>query len=427
MTDRAETRARSGLVVGIGASAGGLESFQEFFDHMPSDCGMSFILIQHLDPHHESLLVGLLAKRTQMQVVQAQDGMTVEPDTVYLIAPDSVLTVEKRVLQVQSPRPRDPLRAPIDTFFQSLAEDQGESAVGIVLSGTGTDGSRGLRRIKDRGGLTLAQAEKSAEYAGMPRSAVATGSVDHVLEIGAMPQRLLQHAEHASRVEATRIEEQAEGQLDRIFGALHRRLGHDFSLYKKNTVLRRIQRRMKVLRVDSVEDYVNVLEKKPKEIDLLFQDLLIGVTRFFREPDSFESLRRTALARRLEDADADQTIRVWVPGCATGEEAYSVAILLREESERVESRAKIQIFATDIDKEALAVARAGRYPASISADVSEERLQRFFTREDGQYRVDKGLRELCIFSPHDLIQDPPFSRLDLISCRCGLPTKSSCR
>jgi two-component system, chemotaxis family, CheB/CheR fusion protein len=406
-------------VVGMGASAGGLEAFQKFFAAMPPDAGMAFVLAQHLDPRHVTLMPELLGHSTAMPVAQVRDETPVQADHVYVIPPNATLTIEAGMLRVRPPRDDRGLRMPIDSLFHSLAEDQGRNAVCVLFSGSGSDGSLGLRAVKDHGGMVMAQSPESAKHDAILRSAIATGMVDHVLRPEEMPAKLLEYAaylrEHGEG-SAARMEETAQ-QLTRICAVLRRRTGHDFSQYKTNTLVRRIERRMQVLQVPSVVGYVARLRNDPKEADLLFRDLLIGVTHFFRDPAAFEVLARDVIPRIVDHAGADGAIRVWTPGCATGEEAYSVAILLKEEMNRKDVRPRVQIFAGDIDDEALDMARAGRYPEGVAQHITPERLDRFFVKSKHSYQVAKEVRELCLFSTHNLIKDPPFSRLDLIVCR----------
>jgi two-component system CheB/CheR fusion protein len=409
------------LVVGLGASAGGLDAFKSFFAGMPTQSGMVFVLIQHLDPHHKSLLVELLSNHTEMPVVQATDGMAVAADHVFIIPPNAVMTIKGGTLRVSKPAPPRERRRPIDVFFASLAEDQEEKAVCIILSGSGSDGSLGLKAVKEHGGFSLAQAGfDQTALLGMPSSAAATGLVDEVMPVEQMPARLLAYAQHLGRIgdrkapDGTRRD--AAEHLTRICALLRARLGHDFSQYKENTLVRRIQRRMQVLRIDNVPEYIDRLRQEPDQLDLLFRDLLIGVTQFFRDPEAFEALESEVMPKLLENKSNDDQIRIWVPGCATGEEAYSIAILVKEAMVNLEVAPKVQIFATDLDEHAVAIARHGRYRQTLSG-VSPERLKRWFAEEGDDYCVIKDIREMCVYSIHNLAKDSPFSKLDLISCR----------
>jgi two-component system CheB/CheR fusion protein len=410
------------IIVGIGASAGGYEAFKAFFLAMPIDSGMAFVLVQHLAPDHVSMLVELLGKSTQMKMQQAQNGMKIEANQVYIIPPDATLTVEKGHLVVTSPAPPREHRRPIDTFLFSLAQDQGEKAVCIILSGTGSDGTLGLTAIKEQGGLTFAQAAFDHQaQPGMPRSADATGAVDHILQVEDMPAMLMEYQQHLRKVQPKKYKEGSRYDLSAylpdIFTQLRTGIGHDFSHYKEKTLLRRIQRRMQVLQLDEPSDFLKILKKEPKELELLFQDLLISVTEFFRDAAAFQALEEQIIPKLLEDKGADHQIRIWVVACATGEEAYSIAILLTEALEKLSAAPKAIIFATDIDDKALSFARNGRYMKSNLDGVSPERLKRWFFPEGDQYCISPQIREMCIFSAHSVVKDPPFSKLDLVSCR----------
>ena len=409
------------LIVGIGASAGGLEAFRSFFANTPEDTGMAFVLVQHLSPDHKSMLVELLGKSTSMRVVEAADGVQVTPNYVFVIPPDATLTIEAGRLKVDQPAPPRDRRRPIDTFFQSLAEDQGENAIGIVLAGTGSDGSLGLGMIKEHGGLTLAQAEfDSHAMAGMPQSATLTVQVDEVLAVEAMPARLIAHKQYLTSVvehkEVDGTRKNAGSYLSTIMAALRSHSGHDFSDYKEKTLVRRLQRRMQVLRLDTPDSYIEHYRRQPAELELLFQELLIGVTEFFRDPAAFDALADTVLKALVVGKGADDDIRIWVPGCSTGQEAFTIAILLRETMDGRHARPKVQIFGTDIDDQAIAIARLGRYRRP-AAGLSPERAERWFTEDGGVCCVVSEIRDMCVFSTHSIIKHPPFSRLDLISCR----------
>jgi two-component system CheB/CheR fusion protein len=409
------------LIVGIGASAGGLDAFRSFLSAMPADTGMAFVLVQHLSPDHKSMLADLLRKSTAMSVIEATDGVVVKPNCVLVIPPDATMTIEGGRLKIVKPAPPRNIRWPIDTFFQSLATDQGENAVCIILSGTGSDGTLGVAVIKEHGGFTLAQAEFDHHaMAGMPQSAAASGLVDDVLAVEEMPKRLIAYQNHLTGVapiktgDGTRAD--AASHLTAITDALRVRTGHDFSGYKEKTLVRRLQRRMQVLQVETPAAYIQQYLEKPEELDRLFRELLIGVTQFFRDPVAFEALDTLVLKQLIASKGADESIRVWVPGCATGQEAYTIAILLREAMEHRRPRPRIQIFGTDIDDNAIAFARAGRYRNPV-AGVSPERLERWFTQAGEDSCILPEIREMCVFSPHSFIKDAPFSKLDLISCR----------
>ena len=407
-------------IVGMGASAGGLEAFELFFKSMPPDSGMTFILVPHLDRTHVSLMPELIQKCSKMKVLQVTDGIEVKPNAVYIVPPNKDLAIISATLQLLDPaRGRGP-RLPIDYFLRSLAQDQGDKAVGIILSGMGTDGTLGLRAIKQELGMAIVQDPATAKYDSMPRSAIDTDLVDYILSPEQMPQQLLAYVKHAGRKPAPKLvpaKATSANALQKIFILLRSHTGHDFSGYKPSTVCRRIERRMNVHQVDKISDYVRYLQENSLEGNILFRELLIGVTNFFRDPDAFEALQKKALLQIPADKPKDYVIRAWIPGCSSGEEAYSIAIILRECTERLKQHVGIQIFATDIDDNAIETARAGIYPASIAADVSADRLNRFFTLDDNVYRVRKDIREMLVFAPQDILKDPPFTKLDLISCR----------
>ena len=406
-------------IVGIGASAGGLDAFKRFFTSMPADSGMAFVLVQHLDPNHDSLTADLLARHTSMQVVEARDQMPVEMNHVYMIPPNKYLTTHDSVLQLSEPVLRRGLRMPIDNFFRSLAEAYEERAIGIILSGTGSDGTLGVKAIKGAGGVTLAQNPETAQYNGMPRSAVATGLVDYVVPIEGMPEILIRYVEHAltGKNSDAALPEKGEPDILRsILAILRTRTKYDFSCYKEGTLMRRIGRRMGLNHLEELGDYLNYMREHQDEAMQLFRDLLIGVTGFFREPEAFEALGGL-IARLAQEKGPDTPIRVWIPGCATGEEAYSIAMLVAEQMQIAQKQCPVQIFATDIDEEALGIARAGVYPENIAADISPDRLQVFFEKEADCYRVRGHVRDSIVFAAQNLIADPPFSKLDLVSCR----------
>ncbi len=407
------------LIVALGASAGGLEPLETFFRNVPSGSGMAFVVIQHLSPDHESALSQLLGRHTRMPVEQATDGTVVAPNRVYVIPPNANLTIRDGALNVTPPTAARGARTPIDSFFSSLAEDVGQYAVCIMLSGTGSDGTLGLRAIKEHGGMGMAQSLDSAKYDSILQSAIATGLVDHVLPAAEMPAKLADHAAHVATVngESSDFGKQLDGQLATIHELLRKRVGHDFSHYKQTTIARRLERRMKALQIETAEEYVELLKAQPEEADRLFNDLLIGVTHFFRDADSFKALEREVIPKLFEDNKSGSAIRACVVGCATGEEAYSLAILLCEHAGTLPEPPKIQIFATDIDERSLESARKGQYSKQIAEHLSPARLKRFFTQDDNGYQVKREIREICLFSLHSFIKDPPFSRLDLISCR----------
>lgn len=411
-------------IVGIGASAGGLAAFEAFFSAMPADVdpGMAFVLVQHLAPDHKSILSDLIKRYTRMQVFEVEDGMEVRPNCAYIIPPNRDMAFLHGRLYLSEPLASRGLRLPIDFFFRSLAQDQRERAICIVLSGTGSDGTLGVRAVKGEGGLVMAQNLESTPYDGMPRSAIATGLVDFILPPAEMPAQLMAFVSRAfgkTPRPAAAPEPKAESALRKIFILLRAQTGHDFSQYKPSTINRRIERRMAVHQIERLDGYLRFLQQTPAEVEALFRDLLIGVTNFFRDPEAFSALEKQVIPRIFTGKTPRAVIRIWVPGCSTGEEAYSLGILFQEQMETLKQRFKVQVFATDIDSLAIATARAGLYPASIAADVTPERLSRFFVQEPdgGAYRVQKVIRDLLVFSEQDVIKDPPFSKLDLISCR----------
>lgn len=415
---------RSFPIVGIGASAGGLAAFESFLSAIPPDSepGMAFVLVQHLSPDHKSLLTELCQRCTRLPVHEVADDMEVQPGCIYIIPPSSDMALLNGRLHLLPPIAPRGLRLPIDFFFRSLAQDLGRRAVGVVLSGTGSDGTLGARAIKGAGGTVLVQTPESAAFDGMPRSVIDAGLADFILSPDEMPAQLLAYAAHAFGRLSHPADEAPiapEAALKRICVLLRSHTRHDFSQYKSSTLLRRIERRMALHQIAHEGDYVRYLQSDPAELDALFRDLLIGVTSFFRDPEAFALLQSQAIPRLFADKRAGAPVRVWVCGCSTGEEAYSIAILLQEHQETLKQSYKIQVFATDIDPRAIGQARAGVYPASIAADVSAERLARFFSQdaEGGDYRIRKIIRDLAIFSEQDLIRDPPFSRMDLIACR----------
>ncbi len=409
-------------IVGIGASAGGLSAVEAFFSEMPTEVElkMAFIMVQHLAPDHKSLLGDIIKRYTRMQVVEVKDRMKVEPNCVYVIPPNRDMALQDGALHLFEP---DPTRHSIDFFFRSLAQDRRERAIGIVLSGTGSDGTLGLRAVKGEGGVAIVQDPDTTEYDSMPRSAIATGLVDYVLPPEKMPARLMAYVSHAfgskRRIDSARPAFRTEDGLKKICIVLRDKSGHDFSQYKLNTLVRRIERRMAILQIDNIDDYQRYLQQTSREIELLYRDLLIGVTSFFRDAEAFAVLEKKVVPKLFEGKRPGDVLRVWVCGCSTGEEAYSIAMLLQEQADILKRDIKLQIFATDLDKHAIEQARGGLYPASIADDVSAERLTRFFIHAPGgdAYQIKRSIRDFLVFSEQDVIRDPPFSKLDLISCR----------
>ncbi|HVE05780.1 MAG TPA: CheR family methyltransferase [Paraburkholderia sp.] len=415
-------------IVGIGASAGGLSALLEFFEALPAHTSMAFVVVVHLSPDHESNLPSLLQKATTMPVLQVTSPTHIEPDHVYLIAPSLELTMVDDSLRVAPKQPDEGgRRAAIDLFFRTLAETHRSRAIGIVLSGAGSDGSVGLSRVKEMGGITLAQDPSEAEYDSMPRSAIATGMVDFVLTAAEMPQRLMDLWLTAREItlpvvdsdepEEQRTDENAERALREIMVILRTRTAHDFRHYKRATVLRRIERRLQVNGITDLQAYRDFLHLHPDETQALLQDMLISVTNFFRDKEAFDTLEREVLSQLFEGRTEQDRIRVWSVGCATGEEAYSLAMLLQERSLKSPEGISFQVFATDIDERAISFARAGLYPDSILADVTPGRVRQFFSKDAAHYRIKKELREHMLFAHHNVLSDPPFSRLDVICCR----------
>ena len=411
-------------IVGIGASAGGVEALEHFFGNTPDDTGCGFVVVTHLGPDRRSLLPQILARHTGMPVEEAAHGVRLEPNHIYVLSFDAILGIENRTLILKKSQTIKREHKPIDVFFSALAQDLGEIAVGVVLSGGDGDGTLGLKAIKERGGLTLAQTPDGSEpqYPEMPRAAIASGMVDLAVPVTEMGARIAEFARSLSKLDQPESElgedsKTWRGSRKEICAILRKQLGHDFSGYKEKTFLRRVQRRMQVNHLQTVESYIERLRQDTKETGALFRDLLINVTNFFRDAEAFDALRTLVVPKLFAGRGAEDMVRVWVPGCATGEEVYSIAILLREHMESLTAIPKVQIFATDIDEAALSVARAARYPELLLDSVSEDRRKKYFTQDDGSYVVSKEVRDLCVFSPHSVIRDPPFSRLDLVSCR----------
>jgi two-component system, chemotaxis family, CheB/CheR fusion protein len=410
---------RASFYVGIGASAGGLEAIEAFFKNMPPQNGLTFILIQHLSPDYKSMMVELLSKRTRMPVHRAENGMPVATDAIYLIPPKKKLTIFHGKLILSDPQ-RSPagIFLPIDDFLRSLAEDQGEKAVAIILSGTGSDGMRGVRAIKESGGMVMVQDETTARFDGMPKSAIATGLADFILAPEEMPRQLLAFAEHPEQSRSARSDTilTDEDGLARIFALLRERHKVDFTYYKPSTVVRRIERRMTVNQINDLRDYVKFLESYTRERTVLYHELLIGVTSFFRDPQAFEQLAQTHLPDLMQRA-GEHLLRFWVAACSTGEEAYTLAMVCRECLEKLGLDLDIKIFATDVDSDAIMYAGNGIYPESIAADLSPRNLSKYFVRREDSFQVVRSIREMVVFAQHNLIRDPPFTNIEMISCR----------
>ncbi|HLW54388.1 MAG TPA: chemotaxis protein CheB [Candidatus Angelobacter sp.] len=407
-------------IVGVGASAGGLEAFTELLKSVRPDLGIAFVLVPHLDPTHESAMTELMSKATRMPVLQVEHGMRVERNHVYVIPPGHEMSIKNGILQLEPRRQHPPM--PIDLFLRSLAEDQHNNAIGIILSGTASDGTLGLSAIKGEGGITFAQDSKSARYDGMPNSAVASGAVDFVLPPAKIAEELdkIRHhpyiaSGHDDRIEA--LEAEGTSDLGHLFRILKQVSKVDFSDYKPATVRRRVLRRMALKKIEKVSDYVAFVRENPLEAEALYQDILINVTSFFRNPDVFEALKQSVYPALLKDRAPNDTVRIWVPGCSTGEEAYSHAVSIVEYLSEVRAEVSVQIFATDLSEPAVQRARLGIYKESITTDVVPTRLRRFFNKVEGGYQISKSIRDLCIFARQNVFSDPPFSKMDIVSCR----------
>jgi two-component system, chemotaxis family, CheB/CheR fusion protein len=403
----------SPIIVSIGTSAGGVQALQTLFDALPDGTGASFVVIVHLDPQAHSDLASILASRTRMPVLQVQTREAIKPNHVYVIPPDRMLRITNQgISAVEFDKPRGQ-RTAIDLFFRSVAERSG-GGFALILTGAGSDGAIGVRAIKETGGIVLVQDPEEAEHPSMPRSAIATGVADFVLPLRELAARLVELIAKKQRTaEAGEFDQEL---LGRIFGQVSLRTGHDLSKYRRSTVLRRIERRMQVTRSDDLQGYYEFLRANVDEAQSLLNDMLISVTTFFRDAEVFELLG-TRIVPQLFGGERNEQIRIWVPGCASGEEAYTIAILLLEEASQQQIRPPIQVFGSDLDTRALAMAREGRYPTAIEVDVNQERLRRFFIREGDHYRVRQDLRDIVLFANHNLLKDPPFSRIDLVSCR----------
>jgi two-component system CheB/CheR fusion protein len=413
-------------IIGVGASAGGVEALEGLFRGMPADPGIGIVVVTHLNPERESVLHEIIARYTQLDVQKAVDGAEVRSNCVFVLQSDALIGISDGRLQVRKADIANRERKPIDIFLSALAKDQGEFSGSIILSGLDGDGTLGTKAVKERGGLTMAQAADGygPSHPGMPQSALSTGYVDFYVPALEMGPKLAEFARSMTMLDGmASASAEAEGDpgLDNarneIYGILRNQVGHDFAGYKPKTFLRRLNRRMQIIQMSSVDDYIERLRQDPKEVSALFRDLLINVTNFFRDADAFQKLKEIVVPKLFEGRGAEDSVRVWVPGCATGEEVFSIAMLMREHMDGLAVTPRVQIFATDIDERALAVARTGRYPEALLDSVSPERRQRFFTPDGGSFVVSKDVRDLCIFSPHSVIRDPPFSRIDLVSCR----------
>ncbi|MES2872941.1 MAG: chemotaxis protein CheB, partial [Bacteroidota bacterium] len=411
-----KTRKYSKYIVGIGASAGGLEAIHEFFDHMPASSNFSFVIIQHLSSDYKSLLVELVSKHTHMKVFEAEDNMTIQQDCVYVIPNNKLMTVVRGKLKLSV---RSDVKSPntaIDIFYRSLAKDQKEKAIAIILSGTGTDGTKGIEVIKEYGGMVMVQEPASAKFDGMPNHAISSGNADYILIPKNMPEELFRfvNEEPVNILKDGKID---EDQLDDIFRMVYRENGHDFNLYKTPTIVRRITRRMTDKNIRELHSYIEVLKKDPNEVKLLGNDFLIGVTRFFRDKPAFEILESRIIPEIISTKEDGSVLKAWVCACSTGEEAYTVAILLNKCVEISGKDIDIKIFATDVDAASLEIASSNRFPLNITEDVPREILRKYFNREHNHYSVIPAIRKQIVFAKHDVIKSPPFIKNDLITCR----------
>jgi len=408
-------------IVGIGASAGGLEALVQFLEHLPKDSGMAYIIVQHLDPTQKGMMPELLQRATKLKVMQVKDRMKAEPNCVYVIPPNSDMSILRGVLHLMAPLEMRGLRLPIDFFLRSLAEDQREHSVGIILSGMGSDGTLGLSAIKEKAGIVLVQDPATAKFDAMPRSAIDAGLADIVATAEELPDKLIAYRRHLPHLDKSELhlEEKVQSALEKIVILLRGHSGHDFTLYRRSTLYRRVERRMGIHQVGKISGYVRYLQENPQELGILFKELLIGVTNFFRDKTAWEQLATKALPLLLKGRPAGSTLRAWVAGCSTGEEAYSLAMIFKETLKHLKcaDHVSLQIYATDLDKDAIDKARLGLFPENIVADVSPTRLTRFFIKEENGYRVNKEIRSMVVFAPQNLIMDPPFTKLDLLCCR----------
>ncbi|MCF8221975.1 MAG: PAS domain-containing protein [Bacteroidales bacterium] len=407
-------------IVGIGASAGGLETLEQFFENVPKNSGLAFVVIQHLDPTHVGIMPELLQRATQMKVVQATEKLRVRPNHVYIIPPNKSMSILNSCLYLFEPTESRGLRLPIDIFFRSLADDQQEKSIGIILSGMGSDGSAGLRAIKEQNGIVAVQDPSTAKFDGMPKSAVNAVIVDILAPANQLPEKLIAFLNNSPAVvQKDEIDDKSKSNLGKIVILLRAQTGHDFSLYKKNTLYRRVERRMNVHQIEKISNYVSFLQENPSELDILFKELLIGVTNFFRDTAVWEKLKEEVLPGLFNKAPNGHVFRAWVTGCSTGEEAYSLAIVFKEAYEKTkqDKNFTLQIFATDIDSDAIERARTGFFSTNIAADVSPERLSHYFVKEDDGFRVNTTIREIVVFAPQNVIKDPPFTKMDLLLCR----------
>jgi two-component system CheB/CheR fusion protein len=407
-------------VVGIGASAGGLEALQDFFKNMPNNSNAAYVVIQHLSPDYKSLMDELLARVTTMDIYRVEDGMLIKKNAIYLIPPGKNMTIFKGKLLLTEQQHGRSLNLPIDIFMRSLAKDQEKNAIGIVLSGTGSDGTLGIRAIKEYGGMVIAQDDQSAKFDGMPRSSISTGMVDYILPASKMPEELINYIKHPLIRKTQDIEKQIsedDNQLSKVIMIIRDEKGVDFSGYKTNTIIRRLEKRISINRYHTIEEYVNFLIGNKKEINILFKELLIGVTKFFRDEEAYDHITKDVLPQIFKNKNNQDPIRVWSIGCSTGEEAYSLAILIKEYMEQENINREVKVFATDIDADSIEFASSGLYPESIVSDINTTRLSKYFTRSDEGYQIKEHIRSMIVFAQHNILRDPPFSKIDLIVCR----------
>jgi two-component system CheB/CheR fusion protein len=415
-----ESKPEAPIIVGIGASAGGLEALQEFFQNLPNDPGLAFVVVQHLSPDYKSLMDELLSRHTFLSIHKVVDGMRVEINSIYLIPPRKNMTVFNGKLFLTDQNAQKGLNLPIDIFLQSLARDQGKNAIAIILSGTGSDGTLGIRSIKESGGMVMVQDNKSAKFDGMPRSSISTGLVDYILSPEQMPEELLNYVKHPFIKKTKSIENIVQNEEDaysKILGIVRDKIDVDFSSYKDNTILRRLEKRITINKVSNIEDYVNILLNSPVESRILYKELLIGVTRFFRDKEAFKAIEEKVIPALFKTHSVKNPIRVWSVGCSTGEEAYSLAILFHEYIDKNDLDIEVKIFATDIDRDAIDIAGAGIYPENIVNDMNRDLITKYFVRTDSGYQVTESIRRMVVFATHNLLKDPPFSKIDFISCR----------
>jgi two-component system CheB/CheR fusion protein len=407
-------------IVGIGASAGGLEALEQFFGSMPADTGMAFVVIQHLDPNHKGIMPELLQRITPMKVFQASDRLKVQANCVYVIPPNKSLSILNGALYLLDPVESRGLRLPVDIFFRSLADDMQDKSIGVILSGMGSDGSHGLKAIKEKNGIVLVQSPSSAKFDGMPRSATEAVIADIVAPANELPAKLIAFLKYIPVAKTEpELDDKSTTSLDKMIILLRQQTGNDFSLYKKNTLMRRIERRQGIHQIDKISNYVRLCQENPNELEILFKELLIGVTSFFRDPEVWKTMKDEILPGLLNELPSQYVLRAWVPACSTGEEAYSLAMLFKEAMDQAkkDKSLTLQIFATDLDKDAIEIARRGVFHANILADVSSERINRFFTEDGEGFRVNSAIREMVVFAPQNVIKDPPFTKLDILTCR----------